>query len=106
MYAEKFDSIRCVTEIHTFLFHPNLDYQLLRLGKSGYRAIMTNLISTADYLAESIAAFGDGEKFVLMSKTGGEGLPLVAWRLKNNENYDGKHTIPVFQHPASHAKIK
>jgi glutamate/tyrosine decarboxylase-like PLP-dependent enzyme len=69
---------------------PNLDYQLLRLGKAGYRAIMTNLIRTADFLAESIAAIGGGEKFVLMSKTGGEGLPLVAWRLKNTEDYDGK----------------
>lgn len=51
---------------------------------------MTNLTNTADYLAESIAAIGDSEKFVLMSKSGGEGLPLVAWRLKNKENYDGK----------------
>lgn len=64
-------------------------YQLLRLGKAGYRAIMTNLTQTADFLAESVVKFGGGEKFVLMSKTGGEGLPLVAWRLKNEEDYDG-----------------
>lgn len=51
---------------------------------------MTNLTKTADFLAEAIAAVGDGEKFVLMSKTGGDGLPLVAWRLKNQEAYDGK----------------
>ncbi|ETW78814.1 glutamate decarboxylase/sphingosine phosphate lyase [Heterobasidion irregulare TC 32-1] len=63
-------------------------YQLLRLGKSGYRAIMTNLTETADYLAESVVKFAGGDKFVLMSKTGGEGLPLVAWRLKNQEHYD------------------
>jgi glutamate/tyrosine decarboxylase-like PLP-dependent enzyme len=70
-----------------------IDYQLLRLGKSGYRAIMTNLTNTADFLAESIAAIGGGEKFVLMSKTGGDGLPLVAWRLKNEEVYDGMTSV-------------
>ncbi|KIJ41001.1 hypothetical protein M422DRAFT_31912 [Sphaerobolus stellatus SS14] len=63
-------------------------YQLLRLGKAGYHAIMKNLTTTADFLAESILAIGNGEKFVLMSKTGGDGLPLVAWRLKNEEKYD------------------
>ncbi|EIM86926.1 glutamate decarboxylase [Stereum hirsutum FP-91666 SS1] len=63
-------------------------YQLLRLGKSGYRAIMTNLTQISDFLAESVLKIGGGEKFVLMSKTGGEGLPLVAWRLKNEESYD------------------
>ena len=50
---------------------------------------MTNVTQTADFLAESVVAIGGGEKFVLMSKTGGEGLPLVAWRLKNQEEYDG-----------------
>ena len=50
---------------------------------------MTNLTQTADYLAESVVKFAEGDKFVLMSKTGGEGLPLVAWRLKNQEHYDG-----------------
>lgn len=50
---------------------------------------MTNLTQISDFLAESILKIGGGEKFVLMSKTGGEGLPLVAWRLKNEESYDG-----------------
>lgn len=54
---------------------------------------MTNLTKTADFLAESIAAIGDGEKFVLMSKSGGDGLPLVAWRLKNKEAYDGMTSV-------------
>lgn len=63
-------------------------YQLLRLGKSGYRAIMNNLTTTADFLAEEVAKVAGGEKFVIMSKGGGEGLPLVAWRLKNKEDYD------------------
>ena len=46
------------------------DYQLIRLGKAGYRAIMSNLTQTADFLAESILKIGDGKKFVLMSKGG------------------------------------
>ncbi|KAK3903631.1 hypothetical protein C8A05DRAFT_43157 [Staphylotrichum tortipilum] len=56
-------------------------YQLIRLGKHGYRAIMSNLTRTADYLAASIEALG----FILMSKTSGEGLPLVAFRLPLQE---------------------
>ncbi|CCC07583.1 unnamed protein product [Sordaria macrospora k-hell] len=61
-------------------------YQLIRLGKHGYRAIMSNLTRTADYLAESLAALG----FIIMSKKSGEGLPLVAFRLKGDpdRNYD------------------
>lgn len=51
-------------------------YQLIRLGKHGYRAIMSNLTRTADYLTEQLEAQG----FVIMSKRSGEGLPLVAFR--------------------------
>ncbi|KAH8812082.1 pyridoxal phosphate-dependent transferase [Xylogone sp. PMI_703] len=61
-------------------------YQLIRLGKRGYRSIMTNLTRTADYLAESLEDLG----FTLMSEKNGSGLPLVAFRLKksDNRNYD------------------
>ncbi|KAI4862428.1 glutamate decarboxylase [Hypoxylon rubiginosum] len=52
-------------------------YQLIRLGKKGYRAIMSNLTRTADYLSDALTALG----FVIMSKKSGEGLPLVAFRL-------------------------
>lgn len=52
-------------------------YQLIRLGKKGYRAIMFNLTRTADYLAASVEKMG----FKLMSKGRGEGLPLVAFHL-------------------------
>ncbi|KAL1895273.1 hypothetical protein Sste5346_005420 [Sporothrix stenoceras] len=52
-------------------------YQLIRLGKHGYRAIMSNLTRTADYLSDSLEKLG----FVIMSKKSGEGLPLVAFRL-------------------------
>lgn len=33
-------------------------YQLIRLGKKGYRAIMSNLTRTADYLTEALEALG------------------------------------------------
>jgi len=63
-------------------------YQLLRLGKAGYRAIMTNLTMTADYLAEEILKIGGGQRFELLSEMNGKGLPLVAWRFKGQEKYD------------------
>ncbi|KAK4111023.1 glutamate decarboxylase [Canariomyces notabilis] len=61
-------------------------YQLIRLGKHGYRAIMSNLTRTADYLSDSLQALG----FIIMSKKSGEGLPLVAFRLppQQDRNYD------------------
>ena len=47
---------------------------------------MTNITRTADYLAAAVQAMG----FILMSKTGGAGLPLVAFRLdpEHNHNFD------------------
>ncbi|KXX77971.1 Glutamate decarboxylase [Madurella mycetomatis] len=61
-------------------------YQLIRLGKHGYKAIMSNLTRTANYLSDSLEALG----FIIMSKKSGEGLPLVAFRLppKKDRNYD------------------
>lgn len=61
-------------------------YQLIRFGKKGYRAIMTNLTRTADYLSESLKQLG----FLIMSQGGGDGLPLVAFRLdpKLRKHYD------------------
>ncbi|KAI9760464.1 MAG: hypothetical protein M4579_001658 [Chaenotheca gracillima] len=61
-------------------------YQMIRLGKRGYRAIMTNLTRTADYLAAALTHLG----FIIMSEGGGKGLPLVAFRLdpKNKQLYD------------------
>lgn len=52
-------------------------YQMIRLGKHGYRCIMMNLTRTADYLAASLEKLG----FIVMSKSKGKGLPLVAFRL-------------------------
>jgi glutamate decarboxylase len=61
-------------------------YQMIRLGKRGYRSIMLNLTRTADYLAAQMKALG----FIIMSKGGGKGLPLVAFRLNPNNgiHYD------------------
>ena len=52
-------------------------YQLIRLGKKGYRSIMLNLTRTADYLTAAVEKMG----FIPMSKGRGNGLPLVAFRL-------------------------
>lgn len=52
-------------------------YQMIRLGKHGYRSIMLNITRTADYLAACLEQLG----FIIMSKKGGQGLPLVAFRL-------------------------
>ncbi|KAF2845228.1 glutamate decarboxylase [Plenodomus tracheiphilus IPT5] len=59
-------------------------YQLIRLGKRGYRRIMLNLTRTADYLAANLEALG----FIIMSERGGAGLPLVACRIDEDL---GKH---------------
>lgn len=62
-------------------------YQLIRLGKHGYRAIMSNLTRTANYLSDSLEALG----FIIMSKKSGEGLPLVAFRLNPVSNPDERN---------------
>ncbi len=61
-------------------------YQMIRLGKRGYRSIMTNLTRTSDYLAACLQQLG----FILLSKTNGKGLPLVAFRLdpKKGHHFD------------------
>jgi glutamate decarboxylase len=58
-------------------------YQLIRLGKRGYRSIMCNLTRTADYLSKAVQNMG----FILMSATGGRGLPLVAFRLNPEDDH-------------------
>ena len=52
-------------------------YQMIRLGKRGYRCIMVNLTRTADYLAAALKDLG----FIIMRDGRGHGLPLVAFRL-------------------------
>ncbi|KAJ5458896.1 hypothetical protein N7530_010840 [Penicillium desertorum] len=57
-------------------------YQLIRLGRSGYTSIMRNLTRTADYLTNQLKEMG----FVIMSEGGGQGLPVVAFRLSPTQN--------------------
>jgi len=59
-------------------------YQLIRLGKSGFRAIMTNLTKNADYLADHLEGTG---KFRLLSAKNGKGLPVVAFCLKEKQHF-------------------
>lgn len=63
-------------------------YQMIRLGKRGYRSIMLNLTRTSDYLAAQLKALG----FVIMSPGGGRSLPVVAFRL----NPDAGHYYDEF----------
>ncbi|KAF2218586.1 glutamate decarboxylase [Elsinoe ampelina] len=58
-------------------------YQLIRLGKRGYRNIMLNLTKTSDYLAHCLQKLG----FLLLSALHGDGLPLVAFRLDPSKKY-------------------
>lgn len=58
-------------------------YQMIRLGKRGYRSIMLNLTRTSDYLAAQVKALG----FILMSPGGGRSLPVVAFRLDPDDGH-------------------
>ncbi|KAL8243898.1 hypothetical protein R6Q59_010156 [Mikania micrantha] len=58
-------------------------YQMIRLGKRGYRSIMCNLTRTADYLQAQLKALG----FLIMSPGGGRSLPLAAFRLNPADNH-------------------
>lgn len=59
-------------------------YQMIRLGKRGYRSIMINLTRTADYLGAALKELG----FILMSDGRGHGLPLVAFRLSSKQGFE------------------
>lgn len=61
-------------------------YVFLRLGQTGYRRILQNLIYIADYLGTKLVETG---RFILLSETQGRGIPLVAFRLKERKQlYD------------------
>jgi glutamate decarboxylase len=53
-------------------------YNFIRLGKSGYTDILTNMMNNSRYLAEKLQETG---KFEIINKQ--KTLPLVAFRLKN-----------------------
>lgn len=51
---------------------------------------MKSLTNRADYLASAILAIAGGGRFVILSKSEGKGLPIVIWRLKSQQRYDGR----------------
>ena len=57
-------------------------YSLLRLGRSGYRAIMTNILDNARYLAELLADTG---QFELLNAS--QVLPIVTVKLKDTTKF-------------------
>ncbi|KAL4734594.1 pyridoxal phosphate-dependent transferase [Aspergillus similis] len=59
-------------------------YQMIRLGKRGYRSVMVNITRIADYLADQLEQLG----FIIMSQRRGRGLPLVAFRLPADRGDD------------------
>ncbi|KAJ5909208.1 hypothetical protein N7495_001890 [Penicillium taxi] len=56
-------------------------YQMIRLGRRGYEAIMTNLTRVSDYLTDRLLEMG----FIIMSDGHGNGLPVVAFRLSSSQ---------------------
>jgi glutamate decarboxylase len=60
-------------------------YNFVRLGHAGYRYVMEMMKYNARTLAEEIAAIGE---FELVGSEDDEQLPLVAFKLKGEHNYD------------------
>ena len=60
-------------------------YNFVRYGHDGYRYIMEVMQQNASTLAESIAAM---DEFVLVGDEGAEQLPLVAFQLADEKDYD------------------
>ena len=58
-------------------------YQLIRLGRNGYTAIMRNLTNNANYLSKALEETG---LWTIMSST--DGLPLVAFRMAEKKHYN------------------
>jgi len=81
-------------------------YNLIRLGKSGYRAIHQACQDVAVHLAKQIAAIGP---FELMSQ--GTDLPVFAWKLKQETHWslydladrlrDRGWQVPAYRMPAN-----
>jgi glutamate decarboxylase len=81
-------------------------YNLIRLGKSGYRAIHQACQDVAVHLADQIAALGP---FELVSS--GRDLPVFAWKLKENNHWslydladrlrDRGWQVPAYRLPAN-----
>ena len=85
-------------------------YNLIRLGKSGYRAVHKACQNVAMHLAKEIAAIGP---FELMSH--GTDLPVFAWRLKQETHWslydladrlrDRGWQVPAYRMPANRQEM-
>lgn len=62
-------------------------FNFVHLGHNGYRLVMEMMKSNARHLAERVAAVAGGQ-FALFGSEDEEQLPLVAWRLSSEHNYD------------------
>jgi glutamate decarboxylase len=60
-------------------------YNFVRLGREGYRYTMETMQANTRALAERIAGIGD---FELIGEAGAEQLPLVAFQLAEERNFD------------------
>jgi len=60
-------------------------YNFIRLGHDGYRYVMETMQANARGLADEIVETG---RFVLVGEDGAEQLPLVAFRLAEDQPYD------------------
>jgi glutamate decarboxylase len=60
-------------------------YNFVRFGHEGYRYIMETMQANARALADRITAIGE---FELVGEAGAEQLPLVAFRLAGDHNFD------------------
>jgi len=66
-------------------------YNLIRLGKSGYRQIMTNIMENARWLAKLLS---DSGRFEMLNS--GEQMPVIVFRLKDGAAfsvYDVSHKL-------------
>jgi glutamate decarboxylase len=60
-------------------------YNLIRYGHEGYRYVMETMQANAHKLSERIAGIGE---FRMVGEPGAEQLPLVAFQLEGEHNYD------------------
>ena len=63
-------------------------YNLLRLGKEGYKKIQQGCYDVGKFFAKGIEKFGIFE--LVYNSDPQEGIPAVTWKLKQDATYDGK----------------
>ena len=69
-------------------------YNFLRLGREGYKQIMTQCLDNAKLLSEALTALG---VFTILSKHDGPALPLVAFRITDDKALGADATVLVHE---------